>query len=60
MKYNNVQVFRERCGVQILVEIWFLSEQLSVCINGTFGFGVLDDEIKHTSVFMDLDYCIKF
>lgn len=46
--------------VQILLWIQFLPEQLSVCVSGTFGFGVLDDEIKHTSVFMGLDYCIKF
>lgn len=31
-----------------------------MCINGTFGFLVLDDKIKHTSVFMGLDYCIHF
>lgn len=30
-----------------------------MCINGTFGFGVLDDEIRNTSVFMALNYCIK-
>ena len=46
--------------VQILLWIQFLSEQLSVCVSGTFGFLVLDDEIKHTSVFMGLDYCINF
>lgn len=36
-----------------------VSTEQSLCVHGTFGSLVLDDEIRRTPVFMGLDYCIK-